>query len=381
MDGGRPPKEPPPVLDCKSSRSDQDADGDTFTPDNGDCDDCDPLISPGAFEILGNDVDEDCDGAALALDADVSCDEGLDEYSQQADDAARALGLCAFAHQTPFAWGVRSASYRRLNGDRRLEDKRQIGLSARFGNIVPREGSRFLVMSTGVARDAMHREFTPGCDAFKSEQIAPNEWSNPATPPKGYPKDSVRCAEGTHTEGTPAFNDVGLEIRLRVPVNAHSLSFESMFFTHEYPGYVCSAFNDFFVVLEGASENYAKNILFDSQDVPVGVNTALLSVCRTNDDTAVDVACAAGPSLLAGTGFDREESSCGKHPNFPDIGGASTGWLRTIVPVKPGGDLYLRFRLWDSGDPNFDSTVILDNLRFVSDEADGPITEPITGGH
>lgn len=39
-----------------------DADGDGYTPDEGDCDDDNPDVNPGATETTGDAVDSNCDG-------------------------------------------------------------------------------------------------------------------------------------------------------------------------------------------------------------------------------------------------------------------------------------------------------------------------------
>ena len=42
--------------------SEEDADGDGYTPADGDCDDTDEEVYPGAENICGDDIDNDCDG-------------------------------------------------------------------------------------------------------------------------------------------------------------------------------------------------------------------------------------------------------------------------------------------------------------------------------
>lgn len=62
-----------PVTSCT------DADGDGFCMENGDCDDGDPTIHPGAIEVCDDGKDNDCDGAIDAADTDCqtgSCDLG-----------------------------------------------------------------------------------------------------------------------------------------------------------------------------------------------------------------------------------------------------------------------------------------------------------------
>ena len=240
-----------------------------------------------------------------------------------------------------------------------------------------------MLLSTGVARDVNDDGYTKGCDTFDSMLESGVGWSQAAPPPSGYPRDSSLC-DGTSSANVPAYNDVVFELTLRVPSNVQSLSFDSMFFTYEYPDFVCSQFNDFFVVFvdpapKGLDDD---NVLFDANDDPIGVNTGLLSVCRevSNSRVARPIACDQGPGLLAETGFDEGESTCASgQVKDPDVGGASTGWLHTDVPVPAGKVITVRFMLWDSGDPLLDSSVVIDNFRWsLEDRSVG--TGPITSG-
>jgi hypothetical protein len=370
-------------VDCADTSRNHDVDGDGFSSNFGDCDDCDPMINPSALDVPGDGHDQDCDGAdATELP---SCDGQLDASGEDPDDAARALGLCSFPTFRSRLWGVTATRFLRLNGSEELEDPRQVWISERFGAVSAVEGHKLLVLSTGVARDISDPDYTPECDVFSSIQDALGEhWSGGATPPAGYPKDSSQCAANTSSMGIPAYNDVGLEIELHVPTNAHSFSFDSIFFTYEYPDFVCSPFNDFFLAFvdPAPADLTDGNVLFDDNGDNAGVNTALLSVCRENlDRSGRPISCQQGAELLAGTGFDEGESTCAAEvakQDWVDIGGGSTGWLRTTVPVEPGSDVTLRFVLWDSGDPLLDSTVAIDNFRFLVEASDAPHTAPFT---
>ncbi|MGN6521088.1 MAG: putative metal-binding motif-containing protein [Dokdonella sp.] len=51
-------------IDDVPSNDTGDLDGDSFSPATGDCDDTSASIHPGIAEIVGNYVDDDCDGLA-----------------------------------------------------------------------------------------------------------------------------------------------------------------------------------------------------------------------------------------------------------------------------------------------------------------------------
>ncbi len=67
-----------------------DADGDLYTVDEGDCDDADPTVNPGANELACDGVDTDCDGALWPTESDDDGD-GWTECEGDCDDADDAV--------------------------------------------------------------------------------------------------------------------------------------------------------------------------------------------------------------------------------------------------------------------------------------------------
>ncbi len=356
-----------PPSQCNSG-DDDDSDDDGFTPAQGDCNDCAAKVNPGAFDYPDDSIDDDCSGSA-ATSAD-TCDTGLAIDSTDADDAARALGLCNFAAQDSKAWGVVSAKYTDASGSGSITDPKAAGLLPGLGAAKPSQGDSLLALSSGVARAPGQAGFTEDCDTFGSTCIPLVGCSKGGTPPAGYPKESSVCKSpsggGIFQQGTQIFNQAGLELTIRVPSNASSLSFDSIFYTYEYPDFICSQFNDFYVVFKEPKPDGVDdgNIVFDSNDDPIGVNTGLLSVCDPtiqSPSAAKQFDCAGGTALLKDTGFGTGENTCNTR------GGASTGWLHTTAPVKGGELITIRFAIWDTNDPNLDSTVLIDNFVWSKD--------------
>jgi hypothetical protein len=356
---------------------DPDADADGYTVCGGDC--CDSigpacqnpeLVNPGAFEVGGNEVDDDCDG--MQDNPLPICDQGLASNTQSIDDYARAIDLCQFtsanAQGADKIWGVISGSVglRQPSGS---DGESANGHSIRGGfgnNIVPSKGQRIAILSSGHAADSndthpSFANFESGIDTGP-DQSAPADWL--AANGGGFP-NAPGCPISNNTNA----NDGQMaHIRIRVPTNANSFSVKFFFFSAEYPEYVCTSFNDFFVTLVDSSDNGNPNdkniaIYVDGNNQwPVGVNlvsaaNGLFSVCDNGN-----IGCAGGPNvpyngcsqgenLLTGTGFDLAAGACA---NNNDVGGG-TGWLVMSGNVTPGEIMDIRFAIWDTADSVWDS--------------------------
>lgn len=394
---------------CDSATTD--CDGDGWTVADGDCCDqpgaCgqDPaMVNPGALELPGNGIDDNCNGlvdGADVLDLDL-CDGALVPDSQDPLDYARAMGICrTTTEKAPLrdrTWGLISAQLLRVDGSP-LTSRVGHSIRSNFGALLhPQEGRAFAVLSSGAAADAtqtqpgpnggplhtniwhgaspvdIHACTQPGCLA---------DWFNTAHPPL---KLAQRLPEAPGCPGAlygheVANDSVMLVLRMRAPTNVRAFQFNAYFLSSEYPEYVCTDFNDQFIALVdtpggaplGATNPVDKNLMTYSsggQRWPVGINvakgTGLFRVCQTAgqnpgcwDPDVSTQSCAHGPIELAGTGFDAPmgPASC--------TNGGGTGWLVTSGNIRPGEIVELRLALWDVGDELLDSTALLDAFRWL----------------
>ena len=190
--------------------------------------------------------------------------------------------------------------------------------------------------------------------------------------PAGYPKESPACPNVM--TGEP-HDSAGLLVKIKSPTNAKSMKFNLNFYTFEWPDYICSPYNDFFVAMmtpvpKGQPDG---NISFDSKGNLISVNAGFLEVCGCDSTggapcmtTGAPFACTLGRKQLLGTGFDDINDITGSAENS-----AATGWLATTSPIqKPGSEISLLFAVWDSSDGILDSTILLDNFIFDVNGAD-----------
>jgi hypothetical protein len=334
--------------------------GDASTDAPGQCPPCDP----GNVNLPNSNCDLDCSGTTTPPGP---CDTGLPSTGS-ANDFAQAIGICQQASGSK--WGLVSATYTQGYNSSKAPNAGQHAILGGFGSVIkPREGANLGVLSSGYAN--MCDDANPGASCSGSGQGDPYfkgaqaGMTGPGTAPPGYPKSTAECPV------LPSVNDtIGVTLQIRVPNNAQGFSFDFDFYSGEWPEYVCTEYNDSFVAwlnsTAWAGTGNDLNISFDSMNNPVSVNNGFFDRCTANTTTGCmgsksgTAACGGGPSELQGTGFYNLGNYCGAQ----STGGGATGWLTTKAPVKGGEVITLQFIIWDTGDQNWDSSVLVDNLTW-----------------
>ncbi len=330
--------------DCNGTVDDAiDADGDGWTTCDGDC--CDvagptcgspALVNPGAIEVQGDGVDNNCNGQ-IDEDPYVSCSTGNMYNGVTAVDMLHAMDICQDA-QTNY-WGiVGTPTIVHINGN--SLDSRQYSVKQQFGtdaSNLAKFGDNMAVMSSGRARDANDPDPTVGTSY---QYVSGNPPSDFVAPHGGsLPPTRAGCPAGEKS-----YDSVMLEVQLKAPINANSFSFQFRFWSQEYWHWTCTKYNDFFIAMldsawqPGAGQTPIpadKNISFDSNGNYISVNsTQFFTYCHPK----TGYSCPGGTTALSGTGYDPV-------PNDVNIdsGAGTTDWLTTTSPVVPGETITLRF--------------------------------------
>jgi hypothetical protein len=359
---------------CTVTNMNVDMDGDGWTPAQGDCNDCDPNVNPGAIDVapaklpdggVGPQIDSNCNNK---FDPPTPCDTGLVLADVNAGDAAKAIELCQTTVATPATpqertWGVISSEYVHADGSAFSNPGLQVGIQSGWGpNVHTQGGSNMLVISSGHARTSSQ---TGACKNNSCSN------SGQGTAPPGFPQDNPACIPDPDI-----FDDIGLELNIRAPTNATGYSFSFKFYSMEYPFYVCDSFNDQFIALVSPPPmgSINGNISFDAKKNPVSVNLGFFDVCDPSQislyaadcnnfgggtcPNAPSPYCPSGTGQLQGTGFDVWDKGFG--------GAGATSWLSSQAPVKGGSEMTIRFAMWDTGDDQFDSTTLIDNFQWIA---------------
>jgi hypothetical protein len=319
-----------------------DYDHDGYSIAQGDCNDFQPLVNPGAVEVPGNGVDDNCNGV-------------IDET------AAPCTGLVGKLDGTSFAGAMEQCDSRFVTnaGFKGPSAVPARNIVSKFGIIKPQAGDSMVLLSTGKAVD----KTGPG---YVQPQIGTDLGSaNTAPNPEPNLKAAPMCGSAQPAEVNDYTEWV---VHMHAPTNAYSFSFQFQFFSAEYPEFVCTEFNDEFLVeMESKNEfQTPMNISFDMQKNPITVNNGFFTVCQNSTAKPQTQHCTKPVTDIMGTGY---EDSNGSEP----IGG-STGWLTTTAPVTPGEDIILHFIIFDEGDHIYDSAVLIDNFQWSVNAVEGPTT-------
>jgi hypothetical protein len=341
---------------------------------------CSP--NPANYDVPGNGCDDDGDGT---VDNTPTCDVGLSALGD-ANDFAKSIGLCQTSGgASDPKWGVVSATFTRGHASTTAPADGQHEILSTFGSkIVPREGANLGVMSTGWARayddiSASSCDSSTLIDCFKQGVAMQGGTPTANAAPPGYPKATGSCAVA-NTE----YDAVDLMLQIKVPANAQGFSFDFDFWSGEWPDYVCTEYNDSFIAyLQSQAFNggAADNVAFDSAGNPVSVNNAFFDRCTASTQTGCKgqpplfgtSTCGGDLSELMDTGFYAPGNYCNAQLS---TGGGATGWLTTQAPVQSSELITLEFLIWDTGDPKFDSSVLLDHFTWTTTASNAATTRP-----
>jgi hypothetical protein len=336
--------------------------------------------NPLNYDIPGNGCDDDGDGQ---IDNVIICDTSVPTGAGAgtATQILNAMEVCHAADATH--WGIVSAALtygHTATGAGDGNFKYQSGILNTFGSVVvPQEGHAFGVLSSGTADINDTQDNPPYFKGMKNGMQA----STNGDVPNGFPKAASGCQIASDV-----YDVIDLKTQIKVPANAKGISFDFDFHSGEWPDYVCSDYNDSFIAYltsQAFNGGTPGNISFDSKGDPVSVNIGFFGICSPAGATTGCAlgaapgtsACAAGAGALTGTGFDDSGEWCIPTSTQTSSGGGATGWLTSTAPVKAGETISLEFIIWDTHDPQYDSSVLLDYLTWQPVEVPAtPVTQP-----
>lgn len=292
---------------------------------------------------------ESCDGDSEALD--------------------HALGLnCPGGIQTegPLTWTGPVGS--------RLTIDQPLGITDTY---LPVEGARQVVLSTGYASHVPldlqglvdqagcpMSEICPSTDFPDADLLAlppPLDPSPQACPEGEDPSGAGDCSETVLKQwslgGDPlvAYDYTDLRFRALVPSGTLALGVRFAFLTAEYPPRLQGGHNDLFVAWI-VGERWSGNFALDAGGYPIAAETFPYTI--KSDPLPYDCEPGCPDTPLRGFAFE---------------GHAGTAWMPSEVPVEPGETVEVVFALFDVGDPEVDSAVLLDGVHWVC-------SDPPTGG-
>ena len=213
----------------------------------------------------------------------------------------------------------------------------------------PREGTTFVIMSTGLAASA------DDPDTNNSELVG-----------TGAVNDDVSFAlDGINNSQIPGNDLARMSLELDPPAGATSLSFDFAFYSEEFPDWIDKEFNDAFIAEIGPAP-------FSSQMTIVGneVNAPTNFALDPNGDVI---------SVNAAFGFNPAIPNPDTDTTYDGTSGLLTA-TACVPPNLGANNLILILSITDLGDSILDSAVFLDNFRWEANPNCEGGVEPVLEG-
>jgi len=376
-----------------------DCDGDGYaTP--ADCNDYDAAINPEAFDFHGDGVDDDCDG--VVDDGIEHCETIPQTAPGLPSDFARAADLCAQNSKTnagtvfdpllDSAWGeVQGLGPGQTLYTSQTKPTIQTNIVSSFGNNMTREGQTMIGLANGPWDTA-----TPRNSAALDPAGFHIDDACSAIPLTGL--DCASIQDGTPNGLVSVQDWAELTMWVKVPSNAHGMSFDFSFFSTEFSEFWDTAFNDGFFVLVSSNEIAGKNVAYGSDGLAVTINSSFFSLCPvapgpaglSSDKIAALQVCVGDDGdasqmvfgSIHGTYYDGAGDTPSNGTAFSVDGtheyvyGGGSGWLTSTFPVTPGEMIQMRVIIFDTYDGLKDSAVVFDNLRWQPGTSGGTTQRP-----
>lgn len=232
----------------------------------------------------------------------------------------------------------------------------------------PREGTKFVMMSTGAAYmmripNATISTELPGHDpGALPAPLVPSDVGETdciESPLLVGTGDCSNTIEGQWDQqgefGGGAYDYAEMRAQSVVPERTTGFEYDFAMFSEEYPTYYGSEYNDMYIAwLE--SERWTGNVSFDEMGNPISLNASFLDYKDYPNPMDCPAPCEAPE--LSGTAM---------------AGHAGTKWLTTTAPVTPGETITVVFAVFDLTDQIHDMVILLDRWAWNC-EGGPPVT-------
>jgi hypothetical protein len=321
----------------------------------------------------GSGSEDASSGASSSSGGEPQCTVPAHAPCETADDPLRAIGLGCEGEAAvvlgTFAWNdFNTWKLPRQYGDPHFsapEGQRMLALTT--GTLPQPDASGVIVLGVGQTDQVSGNNGNPDAQILP-DPILPQPGSaagRGGTPYEGC--DGVGDCSDSLPEpwqaGAPADDLVWLSFEVEVPELVQGYGVDLAWFTAEYPERIDAPANDLFVWWQ-TSEAFTGNVatlegavLSVTEATPLVLNSGLSGedpeLVGSGYEGLIDTPC-----TIDGVELDQ----CPR--------GASTGWLHLAAPVTGGESITVALALFDLGDPDIDTAVLLDRFRWTCQGCD-----------